>query len=85
MTGMRPKTAPAWVKTSLKRRFAIERLRKAAQAFLDEETEHARSSFQEPGEPWSDAMWRRGHRESARLAIELRRALKEVAACAPKP
>ena len=90
MTGMRPKTAPAWVKASLKRTFAIERLRKAAQALLDENTEVAKGSyrnwdFERKVWVWNDACWRHSDPENARLCIELRNALKEVAACAPKP
>lgn len=76
---MIPKVTPPDIKAALKKTFAIERLRKAAQALLDENTEVAQSSFRQPGEPWSDAMWREGDAENARLCIELRRALKEMA------
>jgi DnaJ-class molecular chaperone len=79
-----PKVAPPHIKAILKKTFAIERLRRAAQALLDENTEVAQSSYQEPGVPWTDAMWREGDAENARLCIELRRALKGLASEDPK-
>jgi hypothetical protein len=69
---------------------AVSRLRKAAQAFLDVETEVARTSYQDhhpgvEGPPhWSDDIWRAADPVSSKLAIELRRALKEVARCFAK-
>ena len=80
---MIPKVAPPHIKAALKKTFAIERLRRTAQALLEENTETAQSSYQQPGEPWSDAMWREGDARNAKLCIELRRALKEVTACSP--
>jgi hypothetical protein len=60
----------------------VKRLIAAAQAFLEEETEVARVSYQDhhggvAGPPqWSDQIWRAADPTGARLAIELRRALK---------
>lgn len=65
-------------KIALQRWFAVERLRQAARAILEENTEVAKSSFAQPGAPWSDAMWRSGDENNAKLCIELRRALKEI-------
>lgn len=84
---MHPKTTPAWVKASLKKTFALERLRKAAQALLDENTEVAEGSyrvwdFERKVWVWNDAAWRRSDPENAKLCIELRNALKEMARCA---
>lgn len=68
---------------------AVSRLRKAAQAFLDEETEVARASYQDhhpgvDGPPsWSDDIWRAADPVGGKLAIELRRALKEISRCFP--
>ena len=62
----------------------IKRLIAAAQAYLEEETEVARVSYQDhhrgvDGPPtWSDDIWRAADPTGARLAIELRRALKAI-------
>jgi hypothetical protein len=62
----------------------IKRLIAAATAFLQEETEIARISYQDhhpgvAGAPtWSDDVWRSADPAGARLAIELRRALKAI-------
>ena len=62
----------------------LKRLIAAAQAFLEEETEVARISYQDhhpgvAGPPtWSDDVWRAADPTGARLAIELRRALKAI-------
>jgi hypothetical protein len=62
----------------------MKRLIAAAQAYLDDETEVARASYQDhhPGvacpPSWSDDIWRAADPAGARLAIELRRALKAV-------
>lgn len=85
---MIPKTAPPDIKAALKKTFAIERLRKAAQALLDENTEVAESSyrqwdFERKVWVWNDACWRISDPENAKRCIELRNALKELARCSP--
>jgi hypothetical protein len=61
-----------------------KRLIAAAQSFLEEETEVARASYQDhhpgvAGPPsWSDDIWRAADPTGARLAIELRRALRAI-------
>lgn len=83
--------APTEVKDALRRHLAVDRLRKAAQAFLESETEVARISYQDhhpgvDGPPtWSDQVWRDADPAGAKLAIELRRALKEVSKVFPAP
>lgn len=81
---MIPKVAPPAVKAALKKTFAIERLRRAAQALLDENAAVAEGSyrvwdFERKVWIWNDEAWRRSDPENARLCIELRRALKEMA------
>lgn len=84
-------TAPAEVKAALRRALAVDRLRQAASKFLAEETEIARASYQDhhpgvDGPPtWSDDIWRAADPQGAKLAIELRRALKEMDRCFPTP
>lgn len=82
-------TAPAEVKAALRRAIAVDRLRVAASKFLAEETEVARVSYQDhhpgvDGPPlWSDDIWRAADPLGGKLAIELRRALKEMDRCFP--
>jgi hypothetical protein len=71
---------PSDVRAELEKVMALGRLKKAAQALLEENTEVARASHRQPGIPWSDALWRREDPENARLCIELRRALKACSA-----
>jgi hypothetical protein len=60
----------------------IRRLITAARAYLEEETEVARMSYQDhhpgvEGPPiWTDDIWRAADPVGSRLAIELRRALR---------
>lgn len=73
-------TCPAGVRAELEKVMALGRLKKAAQALLDENTAVARASYQQPGTVWSDTQWRQEDPENARLCIELRRALKACSA-----
>jgi hypothetical protein len=73
---------PPQTRLEIRQTIALDRLQKAAQALLSENTEVAQASYKEPTEPWSDAMWRRADPGNAKLCIELRRALAEMAACA---
>jgi hypothetical protein len=73
-------SCPVDVRAQLEQVLALARLKKAAQALLEENTEVARASYQQSGTPWSDAQWRQEDPENARLCIELRRALKACSA-----
>lgn len=82
---MHPKTAPPEIKAMLRRTFAIERLRKAAQALLDENTEVAETSYKEVhAAKFTNEMWRHEDPRNARLCIELRNALKELGRCSAR-
>jgi hypothetical protein len=80
---VKPMTAPPDIKAALKKTFAIERLRKAAQALLDENTEVAVNSYAGVGSVLTDAVWKKEDPGNAKLCIELRRPLKELEALKP--
>lgn len=56
---------------------ALKRLRRAAQALLDENEEVARASYTNSGREWSDDIWRAEDPDNARLCIQLRSALQQ--------
>lgn len=72
-------TAPPEVKAALRQTLAIGRLRKAAQALLEENTEVAQASYAVPGKALTDADWRQEDGRHFKLCREVRNALREVA------
>jgi hypothetical protein len=76
---------PAYLRGALMEKAAFGRLQKAAQALLDENTEVAEASYKEAhADKFTDKMWRASDPRNARLCIELRNALKEVARCSAR-
>ena len=74
---------PPFVRGEMRKAMAFGRLREAAQALLNENTDTAKSSYGEPGKPFTDAMWRREDPENFKLCREVRNALREAARCFP--
>ena len=74
---------PPFVKGEMRKAMAFGRLREAAQALLAENTDTAKSSYGEPGKPFTDAMWKAEDSENFKLCREVRNALREAARCFP--
>lgn len=73
---------PPFVRSEMRKAMAFGRLREAAQALLDENTETARHSYTVGGK-LNDADWRREDPEHFKICREVRNALREAARCFP--
>ncbi len=73
---------PPFVRGEMQKFMAFSRLRLAAQALLDENTETARHSYSVGGK-LSNLDWRREDPEHFKLCREVRNALREAARCFP--
>jgi hypothetical protein len=78
-----PLTIPPFLRGLVRQKMAVGRLRKAAQALLDEEAECAQGSYREYDHAnkawvWNDQVWKRGDPEHFKLCREVRLALREL-------
>jgi hypothetical protein len=73
---------PKLVRDEMRKAMAFSRLREAAQALLDENTETARASYTVGGK-FVDADWRSEDPDHFKICREVRNALREAARCFP--
>lgn len=78
-----PAAIPPSVKAEIRKAMAFGRLREAAQALLDENTDVAQASYAVSGKPLTDADWRQEDERNFKLCREVRNALREAARCFP--
>ena len=74
---------PPFVKGEMRKHMAFDRLIRAAQALLAENTDCARASYREPGKPFTDAAWKAEDAANFKACREVRNALREAARCFP--
>lgn len=75
---------PQFLRDEMRKAIAFSRLRLAAQALLDENTEVANSSYRDAhADKLTDEMWRREDINNFKLCREVRNALREAARCFP--
>ena len=76
---------PPFVRDEMRKHMAFDRLIRAAQALLAENTDCAKASYSDPGKPFTDAAWRAEDAENFKVCREVRNALREAARCFPVP